>query len=604
MIVLLVYFGTDLIATWGLNLQFGVTGVLNFAYIVDLAVGAYVYALMTLGPSSASGGFQSYFIGFKLSPILALVIATVAGMAVGGILSLLGLRRLRPDYQAVALLVVSIVTVTVAQADLGIVNGNAGLTLIPNPLGGFGPTGSGWGYVVLVLGLAVVGYLVMRQLTDTPFGRMLRAVRDDEVAARGIGKNVVWLRTVVQIVGGGFAALSGALLAGFIGAWSPGAWQYVETISLLSAVIVGGLGSNLGVMLGTALVPVLIQQGSQFIPAVSGHPGLAEDLSWVVLGVLIVIFIWFRPQGIVPERRPRYGGPLGLAPRRRGATAQSPPAEQKAPSGAALPSLRIVERRKGAPKQVDRPLLQVDSLVVQFGGVRAVDNATCTVESGRITGLIGPNGAGKSTLINAVSGFVRPNAGRVLFEGRDVTGHSAERRANVGLVRTFQLPRLFSRLSVIENLLVAVPNQRAESAAGVVGGRWYWGREEEASIANARELLAIFELVEKSDEMAGTLSGGQQRMLEVTRALMTDPRLLLLDEPLAGLSPRWAELLEQALVQLRARGLTMVLVEHELGIVDRVCDTVIVMAQGSVLATGQMADLRTREEVQAAYVIG
>ncbi len=601
--MLLVYFGTDLIATWGLNLQFGVTGVLNFAYIVDLAVGAYAYALMTLGPSSASGGFQSYFIGFKVSPALALVVAVLAGMAMGGVLSLIGLRRLRPDYQAVALLVVSIVTVTIVEADQGIVNGYPGLTLIPNPLGGFGPNGSGWGYVVLVLGLAAVGYLVMRQLTDTPFGRTLRAVRDDEVAARGIGKNVVWLRAVVQIVGGGFAALSGALLAGFIGAWSPGAWQYVETISLLSAVIVGGMGNNIGVMLGTALVPVLIQQGAQYVPSISGQPGLAEDFSWVILGVLIVVFIWFRPQGVVPERRPRYAFARGRRQPQADPPATAAP-EPSAAAAAALPALRLVERRRAEPQAADRPLLEVHDLVVQFGGVRAVDHATCAVEAGQITGLIGPNGAGKSTLINAVSGFVRPSGGHVTFAGKDITAHSAERRAGVGLVRTFQLPRLFPRLSVIENLLVAVPNQRAETAVGVLGGRFYWGGEEEASLGTARELLRIFELEQKADEMAGTLSGGQQRMLEVTRALMTDPRLLLLDEPLAGLSPRWSEILEQALVQLRARGLTMVLVEHELGIVDRICDTVVVMAQGSVLATGQMAALRAQEEVQAAYVIG
>ncbi len=601
------YFGTDLIATWGLNLQFGVTGVLNFAYIVDLAVGAYAYALMTLGPSAASGGFQSYFIGFKLSPILALIIATAAGMAIGGLLSLLGLRRLRPDYQAVALLVVSIVTVTVAEADLGLVNGNAGLTLIPNPLGGFGPTQSGWAYVVLVGVLAAVGYIVVRRLTDSPFGRTLRAVRDDEVAARGIGKNVVWLRAVVQIVGGGFAALSGALLAGFIGAWSPGAWQYVETISLLSAVIVGGMGNNLGVMLGTALVPVLIQQGAQYLPAVAGHPGLAEDMSWVVLGVMIVIFIWFRPQGVIPERRPRYRRLLGLAGAATGGTISPAGATQlpsRAAAAATLPALHLVSRRAEGDLAHDRPLLEVKDVVVQFGGVRAVDSASCVMQAGQITGLIGPNGAGKSSLINAVSGFVRPNHGEVLFAGHDVARLSAERRANMGLVRTFQLPRLFPNLSAIENLLVAVPNQRAERTVGVLGGRSVWGKQEQASLETARELLEIFELAEKVDDMAGTLSGGQQRMLEVTRALMCDPRLLLLDEPLAGLSPHWSEILEQALVQLRARGLSMVLVEHELGIVDRICDNVIVMAQGKVLATGKMTDLRAQEEVQAAYVIG
>ena len=162
-----------------------------------------------------------------------------------------------------------------------------------------------------------------------------------------------------------------------------------------------------------------------------------------------------------------------------------------------------------------------------------------TAVAGGITGLIGPNGAGKSTVLGLVSGFVRPDAGRITFDGRDVAALPAHRRARLGIVRTFQLPREFRALTTIENLLVAAPGQRGESAAGVAAGRWLWRRDEDELAEAARGLLRLFGMAEAADERAGRLSGGQKRMLEVMRALMARPRLLLLDEPMAGLAPPW-----------------------------------------------------------------
>jgi ABC-type branched-subunit amino acid transport system ATPase component len=236
--------------------------------------------------------------------------------------------------------------------------------------------------------------------------------------------------------------------------------------------------------------------------------------------------------------------------------------------------------------------------------VRAVDGASFTAAAGSITGLIGPNGAGKSTVLGLVSGFVRPGAGRITFGGRDIAQLPAHRRARLGIVRTFQLPHEFRALTTIENLLVAAPAQRGESAAGVAVGRWLWGRDEDALVGRARELLTVFGMAEAADQRAGRLSGGQKRMLEVMRALMTGPRLLLLDEPMAGLAPALAERLEAACRQLADAGLSILLVEHELRAVERLCERVVVMAQGKVISEGRMAELRTRKEVQDAYVAG
>ncbi len=309
LIVLLVYLGTDLLAAWGLNLEFGVAGVANLAFILTIAAGAYAYVVCTLGPPAATGNFQQYVGGFSLPFPLAVAGGGVAGAVVGVIVGVTGLKRLRQDYQAVAMLVMSLMAATVVSAATPLLNGNAGLVVLPNfaPLSDQDPEVQRWVYVAIVGVVAAGGYFVLRRFTHGPIGRTLRAVRDDESAAAAIGKDVVRLRLMVQAVGGALGGLSGALLVAFIGGWSPGAWAYVETLALLTAVIVGGMGNDLGVSIGTFLIAILLLQGVQFLPQIPGHIGLKEDLGWILLGVLTITFIWLRPRGMVPERRPTYG---------------------------------------------------------------------------------------------------------------------------------------------------------------------------------------------------------------------------------------------------------------------------------------------------------
>lgn len=621
--VLLIYCATDIIAAWGLNLQYGMTGVLNFGFIVQIAVGAYVYAVFTLGPSSGNGGFQSYIIGLSLPPALAMVIAVVVGCAVGGIMGMIGMKRLRPDYQAIVLLVTAIVALTVVEADNGMFNGNPGLSLIPNPTGGTGPTGgNGWVYVLIVFALCLLSYLVLRRFSNGPLGRSLRAVRDDDQAALAIGKNVIGLRILVQVVGGGFGALSGALLVGFIGAWSPAAWQLVETLSLLTAIIVGGVGSNLGVVVGVILVPVIFEQATLYMPGLASRPELATNIGGMITALLTIGFIWRRPRGLAPERRPKYGegasrsrftmaplgSPLPAGNGTGGGADVAVPAGEHvgAPDGRTDMTApgRIVARPRETVQGRPVGALSVSDLTLHYGGVIALDGVSFEAAAGAITGLIGPNGAGKSTLINVVSGFSKAESGRVVFDGKDITRLAPQRRARSGLVRTFQLSRQFSRLTVMENLLVARGRHPAETLRGIVAGVPYWRVAEEENVARARDLLAMFEMSDKLDEPARNLSSGQQRMVELMRALMTEPQMLMLDEPLAGLSPRWAGRFEDAISRLRDQGIGFLLIEHELGIVDRLCQSVVVMARGRVLSVGTMGELRTQREVQEAYVVG
>jgi ABC-type branched-subunit amino acid transport system ATPase component len=249
-------------------------------------------------------------------------------------------------------------------------------------------------------------------------------------------------------------------------------------------------------------------------------------------------------------------------------------------------------------------VLEVQDLKKAYGGVRAMDGVSFRVERGSITGLIGPNGAGKSTALAVIGGFVRPTRGRIRFDGIDITRQPMHVRARHGLVRTFQMARVFGNLTTLENLLVAAPAQRGESLAGIVLGRRSWRAQERELVEAARSVLDTFGMSDKADEPARTLSGGQKRAVEIMRALMMKPKLLLLDEPMAGLSPSLSRQLEDVLLGLADSGLSLLLVEHELDTVDRLCGKVVVMAQGKVLSEGRMSELRLNREVQDAYVIG
>jgi branched-chain amino acid transport system ATP-binding protein len=225
-------------------------------------------------------------------------------------------------------------------------------------------------------------------------------------------------------------------------------------------------------------------------------------------------------------------------------------------------------------------------------------------QRGRLTGIIGPNGAGKSTALAMLAGTLPATSGAILFRGEDITSLPAYKRARAGLVRTFQLASEFKRLTVIENLLAAIPGQRGETFRGAVLGRRYWGAQERNAIERAKTTLEQFGLLALADRYAGELSGGQRRLVEIMRSLMAEPEVLLLDEPMAGVHPRLAHQIGMTLVGLCEGGMTVVMVEHELSIMDEFCDPVIVLAEGRVLAEGSMQTLRATEEVVEAYLVG
>jgi ABC-type branched-subunit amino acid transport system ATPase component len=248
--------------------------------------------------------------------------------------------------------------------------------------------------------------------------------------------------------------------------------------------------------------------------------------------------------------------------------------------------------------------LAVTGLRKAFGGVQAVRGATFSVPAGSVCALIGPNGAGKSTAVNLISGALPADEGTVLLDGTDITGWAPNRIARSGLIRTYQLSREFGRLTVLENLMVTPVGQAGESLVNVFFRPGRVRAEERRHLDQALETLRTFGLYELRDSYAGQLSGGQKRLLELARSVMAGPKVLLLDEPMAGINPALIEVIGEHIGSLRAAGVTVLMVEHNLGVVERVCDLVIVMAEGATLATGTMADLRADPAVVRAYLGG
>jgi branched-chain amino acid transport system permease protein len=604
---LLVYAGVDAIACLGLSQQFGIGGVTNFGFIIFQAAGAYTAAVLSLPSSAANGGFQTYIGGLHLPFPFPWIGATI----VGGLLALpfaaiVG-RRLRGDFAAVGLLVTAVMFNLLVTNYKPLVNGAAGLSLVPAPLeNAFNPQSANyqWGYGVVAVLLALLTYWFVTRLTNSPYGRTLRAMRDNDVVADSLGKNLRSLRTSSLVVGGAIAGLSGAVLVGFINLWDPQAWGYAETVVLFAAVIIGGLGNHRGAILGAILVPVAFEEATRYIPPVPNNPNLIPALQWVVIGLLIVVFLWFRPQGILPERRRTILGDRagGAAPAGSDDALPVTRSSQTAPSNGLITEPAVAGV---APDQLaHEPILRCEGLVRTFEGLRAVDDVTMSFQRGRLTGIIGPNGAGKSTALAMLAGTLQPTTGRIYFRGQNVTGVPAYRRARQGLVRTFQLASEFKRLTVLENLLTAIPRQKGESFGGSMLGKRYWGAQEREGIDRATATLERFGLLSLADRYAGDLSGGQRRLVEIMRSLMTEPEVLLLDEPMAGVHPHLAHEIGMQLVGLCEGGMTVVMVEHELSIMDEFCDPVMVLAEGRLLAEGTMTTLRAREEVVEAYLVG
>lgn len=264
--------------------------------------------------------------------------------------------------------------------------------------------------------------------------------------------------------------------------------------------------------------------------------------------------------------------------------------------------LKQVENTPPRPQTNNNLLLSANGLNKSFGGLKAVNNATLEVKQGSITGLIGPNGAGKTTLFNLISNFIRPDSGRVIFDGEPVESLQPHQIAQMGMIRTFQVARVLSRLSVMENMLLAAQKQTGENFWNV----WFRAHEVKQEEKNLRErAIAILEsvgLAHKANDYAGSLSGGQRKLLEMGRALMTQPKLILLDEPAAGVNPTLINQICDRILSWNREGMTFLIIEHNMDVIMSLCDRVWVLAEGRNLADGTPEEIQNNSQVLEAYL--
>ncbi|MGH3209220.1 MAG: ABC transporter permease subunit [Trebonia sp.] len=617
-----------------LNVRWGWAGEFDIALFAFVAIGAYVYSVVTLPPSNLPppGG---YILGLRWTFLLGVIAAVVVAGLLSAIAGAVALRKLRDDYFGITTLAITLILALVIGTYTPLFDGYEGLYGMPQPLssvGAFGPDGGN--YLFICIGALVVTVLVLQRLHHSPFGRTVRSVREDDTASAAFGRNVYLVKLKAYVLGGCVAGLGGALLAAYITAFNPYGWTPTETFLIYAAIFVGGTGNSLGVIIGAFFVEVGVQEVTRYIPQIGSNASSGDAIRLIVIGLLIVIVLWFRPQGILPERRAkdRLPGALAVAGNpavpgwagrfvperyRRAPLPDGPAAaagltadQAVLPAQSTVLSFRAPASKSGSSASpastsaanADPVVLRVSNVMRAFGGVRAVDGASFEVRRGSLTGLIGPNGAGKSTMINLISGFDAPDAGTIEFDGKRIEGKPAHAVSRLGLMRSFQTPREWAGLTVMENMLLSAPVDGRDAIwRGLLTARRLRAAEN-ADRVRARELLDMVGLLKLKDEPSGNLSGGQKRLLEFARLAVASPRLVLLDEPQAGVNPVLRERMGDLILAMVEADITVLMVEHNLPFLERLCNHVIVMALGQTIAAGSMAELRANPEVVDAYL--
>jgi branched-chain amino acid transport system ATP-binding protein/branched-chain amino acid transport system permease protein len=427
--------------------------------------------------------------------------------------------------------------------------------------------------------VALAVFLLMSRIAGSPVGRVLRGIREDELATQSLGKDVFAYKSQVFALTAGLAGLGGVLLAYYNGVVAPGMFGFSVSMTVIVMVVLGGSANLYGTLVGTALV---VASGPFFQKVIKLSVDKASLAQLLAYGVALVAVLRWRPQGILPEG----ATPSALLRRRARATAQH--------GGLVIPL--AAPERNGEPV----PALEAKALAKSFGGIRAVEGLDLSLERGAITGLIGPNGAGKTTVFNLLTGALKPDHGTVLLGGRDITGLPPHRIARAGMVRSFQDVRILARLTVLENVMMGVAGQRGERMS-VVLAPLPLRPGDRRTRERALEWLEFVGLARRADEPAGSLAFGEQKLVALARVLATDAEVLLLDEPASGIDKRWSDHMIEHIARLPEAGRTVCIVEHNLNVVQRLAHRICFMHEGSVTAEGTMAELSSQERLQEAY---
>jgi len=313
-----IFFCIYCIYAWGLNLQFGIGGILNFTYITFVAIGAYFAGVTALGKPTVNGMSGHYILGWQLPFPIPPVLGGIAAGILAVFIGFIGLRRLRSDYLAIVTVAVGQIAWMVIGNNTPLFNGWDGITSVPQPYNSLFQLNYNnyeWVFLVICIVFAVVGFWAIQRLTHSPYGRVLRAIREDEDVAAALGRNVFRYKMSAFIIGSIYAGVGGALTIEFIGAFNPSGWTTMETFIIWAAMLVGGRGNNVGMIFGAFVVPVFFTEITRFLPQIPGHPLLISSLRGMAIGLLLMLIVRYRPEGVIPEKKNVY--PIDSSPERR-----------------------------------------------------------------------------------------------------------------------------------------------------------------------------------------------------------------------------------------------------------------------------------------------
>jgi branched-chain amino acid transport system permease protein len=558
-IVLLDNIGLSALVAMGLVLLTGVGGLTSFGQAAFCGFGAYTTAVLTTA--------------YGLSPWLTLPLSLLVS---GGAAVILGVVTVRLSGHYLPLGTIAWgIGLFYLFSKLEFLGRNDGISGIPPlAIGSFRMLDPGTIYFAIWTAVLIAA-LLTTNLLDSRTGRAIRALRRGHIAAEAFGVQTPRAKLLVFIYAAVLAGLSGWLYAHFQRAANPTPFGAQAGIEYLFVAVVGGAGYVWGGVLGAAIVVVLKEILQSYLPYVFGGQGQLET---IVFGILLVLLLQLAPTGVWPWLMAR----LPFRPNR------------KQPDT----SLVLPARSKSAPTSA--VLLRIDNARKQFGGVIAVNDVSFDVQAREIVALIGPNGAGKSTTFNLITGVLTSSGGTISVLGQNINRAPPQEVAKLGIARTFQHVKLVPDMSVLENVAIGA---HLRGTAGALSSMFRLDRPDEAKLlAEAARQIARVGLADQIDQLAGSLSLGQQRIVEIARALCVDPMLLLLDEPAAGLRHMEKQQLAALLRQLRDGGMSVLLVEHDMGFVMDLADRIVVLDFGTKIAEGTPAAIKTNPEVIRAYL--
>ncbi len=564
----------SLIVVVGLNYITGYCGQINFGQAAFWGIGAYVTAILTIN---------------GLSFWLAL---PLAALATGLFSLLLGVPtlKLRAYYLAMGTIAFGEIIQLVLIHWEPVTGGTSGLRNVPGvSIAGFKLNGHVQHYYFLLAWCVLALGLALR-VRASKLGRSMIALRDSEIAAEVAGVDTVRVKMLAFALSSIYAGVAGGLYVTYVNYVSPDLFSNTQAVLFFTMLVVGGTGSAVGAVIGTVVLTAL-PEALRFL----------KEWYMVLYGVGVILMIVFLPEGIVSlaaRIRARRGVAPGLAgPGGAGGVTDSTAAVHL--NAQATVRAKLADSAATVSGDV---LLEARDVTQRFGGLVALDGVSLTVRRGTVHAVIGPNGSGKTTFLNVLSGAYTPQAGSVLLAGTELLGRRPHAIAHAGMSRTFQNIRLYKSLTVLENVMVGGACRSRAGIFDILAGTRRRRVEEAAMRDAALQALAFVGLAEHAARPAGSLAYAQQRLLEIARAVATDPRILLLDEPAAGMNPQEASILMRTIRALCERGITVIFVEHNVKLVMGVSDRVTVFDFGRKIAEGTPAEVQAEPAVIAAYL--